>query len=85
MQIAYSWLLDYLPQPIPVEELSNILTSIGLEVEAVEKSKRYPEAWKAWLLEQVVTCVPHPNADKLSLTTVNVGKATFVAHCLRST
>ena len=73
MQIAYSWLLDYLPQPVPVEELSNILTSIGLEVEAVEKSETVPGGLEGLVIGQVVTCVPHPNADKLSITTVNVG------------
>src|SRR5689334_16968476 len=39
MIISYQWLLEYLPRPLPVEELSHILTSIGLEVEAVEKTE----------------------------------------------
>ena len=42
MTISYQWLLQYLPEPIPVAELSNILTSIGLEVEAVEKAEFVP-------------------------------------------
>src|SRR5690349_9181607 len=73
MQIAYSWLMDYLPQPVPVEELSKILTSIGLEVEAVEKSESIPGGLEGLVIGQVVTCVPHPDADKLKITTVNVG------------
>lgn len=73
MQIAYSWLLDYLPQPVPVEELSHILTSIGLEVEAIERSEAVPGGLEGLVIGHVVTCVPHPNADKLKLTTVDVG------------
>jgi phenylalanyl-tRNA synthetase beta chain len=73
MQIAYSWLMDYLPQPVPVEELSKILTSIGLEVETVEKSESIPGGLEGLVIGQVVTCVPHPDADKLKITTVNVG------------
>ncbi len=73
MQIAYSWLLDYLPQPVSVEELSNILTGIGLEVEAVEKSEAVPGGLEGLVIGQVLTCVSHPNADKLSITTVDVG------------
>lgn len=73
MQIAYSWLMDYLPQPVPVEELSKILTSIGLEVEAVEKSESIPGGLEGLVIGQVVTCIPHPDADKLKITTVNVG------------
>jgi phenylalanyl-tRNA synthetase beta chain len=73
MQIAYNWLLDYLPQPVSVEELSEILTSIGLEVEAVEKSESIPGSLNGLVIGQVETCIPHPNADKLKITTVNIG------------
>ncbi|WP_118951035.1 phenylalanine--tRNA ligase subunit beta [Taibaiella helva] len=73
MQIAYSWLLDYLPQPVPVEELSHILTSIGLEVEAVERSEAIPGGLEGLVVGEVMTCIPHPNADKLKCTTVDVG------------
>lgn len=73
MQIAYSWLLDYLPQPVPVETLSDILTGIGLEVEAVEKSEAIPGGLEGLVIGEVLTCTPHPNADKLRITTVDVG------------
>lgn len=75
MQIAYNWLLDYLPQPVSVEDLSKILTSIGLEVEGVEKSEAVPGGLEGLVIGQVVTCEPHPDADKLKITTVNVGGA----------
>jgi len=65
--------LNYLPQPIPVAELSNILTNIGLEVEGIEKAETIPGGLEGLVIGQVETCSPHPNADKLSVTTVNIG------------
>lgn len=73
MQIAYSWLLDYLPQPVSIEALSKILTSIGLEVEGYEKAEAIPGGLEGLVIGQVMTCVPHPNADKLKITTVDIG------------
>lgn len=73
MTISYRWLLDYLPQPIAVDELSRILTSIGLEVEAVEKAEAVKGGLEGLLIGEVVSCAPHPNADKLRVTTVSVG------------
>lgn len=73
MIISYNWLLDYLPQPIPVEELGNILTSIGLEVEALEPAEAVKGSLEGLVIGEVLTCDPHPDADKLKVTTVNVG------------
>lgn len=73
MIISYQWLQDYLPQPIAVDELSRILTSIGLEVEAVEKAEAVKGGLEGLVIGEVLTCVPHPNADKLKVTTVNTG------------
>lgn len=78
MQIAYSWLMDYLPQPVSIEELSKILTSIGLEVEGYEKAEAIPGSLAGLVIGQVMTCVPHPNADKLKITTVDIGGAAVV-------
>jgi phenylalanyl-tRNA synthetase beta chain len=73
MIISYQWLLEYLPEPLPVNELSKILTSIGLEVEAVEAAERIPGGLEGLVIGEVLTCQKHPNADKLSVTTVSVG------------
>lgn len=75
MTISYSWLLEYLPEALPVAELGNILTSIGLEVEAVEKAESVKGGLEGLLIGEVLTCEKHPNADKLSVTTVNIGAA----------
>ena len=74
MTISYNWLLDYLPiQPDP-ERLSRILTSIGLEVESMELFETVPGSLAGLLIGEVRTVEQHPNADKLRLTTVNIGQ-----------
>ena len=74
MTISYNWLHDYLPQRIDPQELSLILTGIGLEVESVEKFESVKGSLEGLLIGEVLTVAQHPNADKLRLTTVNVGK-----------
>lgn len=73
MIISYRWLQEYLPEPLEVEELSRILTSIGLEVEAVEPVEAVKGSLEGLVIGEVLTCEKHPNADKLSVTTVNTG------------
>lgn len=73
MIISYQWLLDYLPEQVSIDELSKILTSIGLEVEAVEKVEAVKGGLEGLVIGEVLTCERHPNADKLSVTTVNIG------------
>jgi phenylalanyl-tRNA synthetase beta chain len=73
MRISYNWLSRYLPVELPIEELSSILTSIGLEVESVEKIEAIKGGLKGIKIGKVLTCEQHPNADKLKKTTVDVG------------
>ncbi len=73
MIISYQWLLEYLPEPLPVNELSKILTSIGLEVEAVEPIETIKGGLEGLVIGEVLTCERHPNADKLTVTTVSIG------------
>lgn len=75
MTISYQWLMEYLPAKVSIEELSHILTSIGLEVEGVESLETIPGGLEGLLIGEVLTCEKHPNADKLSVTTVNIGEA----------
>lgn len=73
MTISYNWLCEYLPvQPSP-EDLSVILTRIGLEVESLEKFESVKGSLEGLVIGEVLTAEQHPNADKLKLTTVNVG------------
>ncbi len=78
MTISYQWLLKYLPVSLSVDELSVILTSIGLEVEAAEKVESIPGGLEGLVIGEVKTCERHPNADKLSATTVDVGTGTLL-------
>jgi phenylalanyl-tRNA synthetase beta chain len=73
MTISYNWLCDYLPERTEPEKLSRILTSIGLEVESLEKYESIRGGLEGLIIGEVLEAEQHPNADKLSLTKVNIG------------
>jgi phenylalanyl-tRNA synthetase beta chain len=75
MTISYNWLSEYLPVSIEPERLSKILTSIGLEVESLERYEAIKGGLAGLVIGEVLTCEKHPDADKLSVTTVNIGAA----------
>ncbi len=77
MTISYNWLKEYIDIPESPEELAGILTSTGLEVEIVEEHETVKGGLKGLVVGEVLTCRKHPNADKLSLTTVDVGDGTI--------
>jgi len=79
MTLSYQWLLDYLPAPVPIEQLSEILTSIGLEVERVAAYEEVKGGLKGLLIGEVVSTEKHPNADKLTLTKVNIGSENLLS------
>jgi len=76
MTISYNWLSEYLPVTIEPERLSRILTSIGLEVESMHPYEEVKGGLKGLVIGEVLTTEKHPNADKLTLTTVNIGNGT---------
>ncbi|MBK7882803.1 MAG: phenylalanine--tRNA ligase subunit beta [Chitinophagaceae bacterium] len=73
MTISYNWLSEYLPESIEPEKLSKILTSIGLEVESVEKYEEIKGGLQGLIIGKVLACEKHPDADKLKLTQVDIG------------
>jgi phenylalanyl-tRNA synthetase beta chain len=73
MTISYNWLSEYLPWPIEPEKLSKILTSIGLEVESLTFYENVKGGLAGLVVGEVLTVSQHPNADKLKITTVNIG------------
>lgn len=73
MTISYNWLSEYLPEKVEPEKLSKILTSIGLEVESLEIYEELKGGLKGLIIGEVMECSKHPDADKLSLTKVNIG------------
>lgn len=73
MEISYKWLQDFIELPELPEEVGKMLTATGLEVEGVEKIEAIPGGLEGVVIGEVLTCTKHPDADKLSLTTVDVG------------
>ncbi len=73
MTISYNWLSEYLPEKIEPEKLGKILTSIGLEVESVEKYAELKGGLQGLIIGEVLEVQKHPDADKLSITKVNTG------------
>lgn len=75
MKISYKWLRQFIQTDKTPEELSLILTNIGLEVESLEKVQSVPGGLEGLLIGYVKECVQHPNADRLKVTRVDVGLA----------
>lgn len=79
MTISYNWICKYLPLPIdgiPLpdqDKMAQILTSVGLEVESLTPYESIKGGLKGVVVGEVLSCEKHPNADKLKLTTVNIG------------
>lgn len=74
MNISYNWLKDYLDFDLTPEELSDALTSIGLETGGIEEVQTFKGGLEGLVVGEVLTCIEHPNSDHLHITTVNVGQ-----------
>jgi phenylalanyl-tRNA synthetase beta chain len=74
MTISYNWLAEYLPVHVEPEKLSKILTSLGLEVEGFTRYENIKGSLEGLVIGEVLTCEKHPNAEKLSVTTVDIGQ-----------
>lgn len=73
MKISYKWLQQFIQTDKTPEQLSLILTNIGLEVESLEKVQPVPGGLEGLVIGYVKECVQHPNADRLKVTKVDVG------------
>ncbi len=73
MKISYNWLKSYIQFDHNPSQLCELLTSIGLEVGGTEEVESIRGGLKGLVIGKVVTCVPHPNSDHLSITTVDTG------------
>ncbi|NCW88917.1 MAG: phenylalanine--tRNA ligase subunit beta, partial [Chitinophagia bacterium] len=74
MTISYKWLCDYLPVKPDPQQLSSILTSVGLEVESMQPYEQVKGGLNGLVIGEVLSTQKHPNADKLTLTKVNIGQ-----------
>lgn len=74
MNISYNWLKDYLNTSKTPQELSLILTDIGLEVESLETKQSIEGGLEGLVVGEVLECGQHPNADRLRVTKVDIGR-----------
>lgn len=73
MKISYNWLQQFLKIDLEAEQVAEILTDLGLEVEGIEKFESVKGSLDGVVVGEVLTCEQHPNADRLKVTTVDVG------------
>jgi phenylalanyl-tRNA synthetase beta chain len=73
MKISHSWLQKLIYLPESPSRISDALTALGLEVESLDEIEKIKGNLEGFVIGQVLTCEKHPDADKLSLTTVDVG------------
>lgn len=73
MKISINRLKKYIALTESPEEIAALLTQSGLEVEGIEEFVSIPGALEGIVIGEVLTCTKHPDADKLSLTTVDIG------------
>ncbi len=78
MKVSLRWLKEYVDFSLPVEELSERLTMAGLEVGEMEVIGR---RWDDIVVGQIINVNPHPNADRLKLVTVDLGKQHSTVVC----
>jgi phenylalanyl-tRNA synthetase beta chain len=78
MKISYNWLKQYIHLQESAQEIANLLTRSGLEVENVEQVESIKGGLQGVVIGEVLTCKKHPEADKLSLTTVDIGNGSIV-------
>ncbi|MEJ6775245.1 MAG: phenylalanine--tRNA ligase subunit beta [Flavobacteriia bacterium] len=78
MKISYNWLQQFLTTELPIEEISVLLTDLGLEVEGTHHFESIKGGLKGVLVGEVLSCEQHPNADRLKKTEVNLGNDEIV-------
>ena len=73
MTISYNWIKQFLRLDWPADQTAELLTDLGLEVEGVEPYSSVLGDLDGILVGKVLSCIPHPNADRLKCTTVDIG------------
>ena len=74
MKISYNWIKQFINLKDNSDETSKLLTELGLEVEGISKFESIKGGLNNVVIGKVITCEKHPNADRLKVTTVDVGK-----------
>ena len=74
MKISYNWLKEYINIDLDANVVAKYLTDTGLEVEGIETVESVKGGLKGIVIGEVLTKDQHPNADRLSITTVDIGQ-----------
>jgi phenylalanyl-tRNA synthetase beta chain len=81
MKISYNWLKEYVDIDLPAQELADLLTDIGLEVEGFEEFESIKGSLEGIVIGEVKSAEKHPEADKLKVTKVDVGSEILQIVC----
>ncbi|MBC2846251.1 phenylalanine--tRNA ligase subunit beta [Winogradskyella flava] len=76
MKISYNWLKQFINIDWDAEKTGELLTDLGLEIEGIERYESVKGGLHGIIIGEVLTCEQHPNADRLKVTTVNIGADT---------
>jgi phenylalanyl-tRNA synthetase beta chain len=74
MKISYNWLKQFIKIDWNADKTGELLTDLGLEIEGIERYESVKGGLKGIVVGEVLTCTQHPNADRLKVTTVNIGE-----------
>ena len=78
MKISYNWLKQFLQINWEATKTGELLTDLGLEVEGIETRESIKGSLKGVVVGKVLTCIQHPNADRLKVTNVDLGDNNIV-------
>jgi len=73
MKVLHSWLEEILQEKLDEGKTSDVLNRMGLEVEKTEKISSVPGGLDGLVVGKVLECEPHPQADRLKVTKVDIG------------
>jgi len=74
MKISYNWLKQFINIDWNAEKTGELLTDLGLEIEGIEAYESVKGGLSGIVVGEVLTCKQHPNADRLKVTTVDIGE-----------
>ena len=73
MLISYNWLKEFIKTKLSPKEISEALTSIGLEVEGIDSFESIKGSLNGLTVGKVIDCFKHPKSEKLKITKVDIG------------
>ncbi|MBE50103.1 MAG: phenylalanine--tRNA ligase subunit beta [Flavobacteriales bacterium] len=79
MKISLDWLCDYVKLDLSVQEIADLLTDIGLEVEKIDFHEHVKGNLEGVVIGKVIKCEKHPNADRLNVTQVDIGEKDYLS------